>query len=67
MQQVSNCCHASLDGEPYTSNITGTTTGRCGDCKEHCGVINQIEVTFIKSEYPLGTTDGIDYTIVVRA
>lgn len=63
---LSNCCYATLADEPYTS-ITGVTTGRCGDCKEHCGVINQIEVTFIKSEYPLGTTDGIDYTIVVRA
>lgn len=61
MEKLSNCCYANLIGEPYEN------TGRCGDCKEHCGVISKIEVTFIKSEYPLGTTDGIDYTIVVRA
>lgn len=55
--QVSNCCHANLLGEPYEN------TGRCGDCKEHCGVINQIEVTFIKSENTLGTTNGYDWTV----
>lgn len=67
MNQLSNCCNANIQGEPYTSNVTGTTTGRCGYCYEHCGVISQIEVGFIKSEYPLGTTDGLSYTIVPRA
>ncbi len=32
------------------------------------GVINMpIEITQIKSFYPLGTTDGVTYTIVPRA
>jgi len=26
----------------------------------------RIDVTFIKSEYPLGTTDGVNYTLVPR-
>lgn len=55
--QVSNCCYADLLGEPYKN------AGRCGDCKEHCGVINQIEVTFIKSENTLGTVNGYDWTV----
>lgn len=66
MNQLSNCCGANLSGEPYTSNLTGTTTGRCGDCKEHCGVVTQVLVNQIKSFYPMGTTDGISYTVKPR-
>lgn len=28
--------------------------------------VKRIEVTYIKSEYPLGTTDGVHYAVVPR-
>jgi hypothetical protein len=63
---ISNCCGAGVDGE-LTNSPFSQDEGRCNDCKEMCSFIRVLEVEQIKSEYPLGTTDGISYTIVPRA
>ena len=62
-EQLSNCCGATMQGEPSNLLNEGHIEGRCSDCKEMSNFTTSIFINQIKSVYPLGTTDGIDYTI----
>lgn len=66
-EELSNCCGANMQGQPNNNQFTGVLEGRCSDCKEMSSFTGVIEINFIKSFYPLGTTDGLSYTIVPRA
>jgi hypothetical protein len=68
-EQLSNCCGFTMQGEPsnLTSIMSGRVEGRCSDCKEMSGFTTAIEISFIKSTYALGTTDGLTYTVKPRA
>jgi len=65
----SNCCNSGMFG--YPSNLTmigsGSIEGRCNDCKEMTGFTTGIFVEYVKSTFPLGTTDGQSYTVRPRA
>jgi len=58
-----------MAGEPSNLSMIGSgiIEGRCADCKEMASFTTGIFVNYIDSTFPLGTTDGLTYTIVPRA
>ena len=66
-ESLSNCCEANMQGEPTNRIIhDNVIEGRCADCKEMTSFTLSVLVEYIEATYPLGTTDGITYTIVPR-
>ena len=61
--ELSNCCGANMQGEPSNNQSTGVLEGRCSYCKEMSSFTGVVEINFIKSFYPLGTQNGVDYHI----